>query len=288
MFQQWIELIIEAIQESLLLFPYLFITYLILEYIEHKTKIHHFNSLGKTGIFAPIIGALSGLIPQCGIAAAAANFYAARVISIGTLMAVFLAASDEMIPVLISNGIPFSTILSILIFKLTIACVIGLLIDFILRQNKRAKITPVKINELCTQTNCHCEKGIFISAFLHSIQILVFVFMVSLILNTLIAVIGINTLEQLIFKKTIVGEMLASLVGLIPSCAPSVIITQLYAQNTITFGAFMAGLLTNAGVGLLVLFRVNRPLIQNIKILALLYFSGVICGILINMFNSQF
>lgn len=288
MIQIWVSLLQDTAIETLQLFFYLFLTYLILEYIEHKTNYKNMHFLGKGGLFAPMVGALLGTVPQCGISAAAANFYAARVISTGTLIAVFLSTSDEMIPILLSNGIAFSIIFKILAWKTGIALIIGVLIDFILNKKNKGSPIPLKIEELCQGTCCHCDKGIFLSAFWHTIQILVFIFFISLILNTLIALIGIDSLETLIFKKPLIGELFAGLAGLIPNCAASVIITQLYVENTLSAGAFISGLLTNTGVGFLVLFRINRPMRQNIQLMLFIYIISVIIGVLINFFGISF
>ncbi len=243
--------------------------------------------IGRAGKLGPMIGGILGLVPQCGFSAAASSLYAGRVITLGTLLAVYLSTSDEMLPILISEGAPAGVILRILMTKLSISVFTGLLLDFVFR--KKMVISREKIHELCEREHCHCEScgqghsfaGILRSALSHTLQILFFILLVSLGLNLVLHFVGEDALANLILNRRVLGPVLAALVGLIPNCAGSVLITQLYLQGAMGIGAAMAGLLTGSGVGLLVLFRLNRDWKENLKILGILYGVGVLAGIII-------
>lgn len=236
----------------------------------------------KAGRFGPVIGGVLGIVPQCGFSAAASNLYAGRVISLGTLMAIYLSTSDEMLPILISEQVSFWLIVKILLAKAVIGMVAGLIIDFLLR--KKGLEQHEHIHDICEHEHCHCEKGIFRSALSHTAQITFFILIITFALNLILYFVGEDVLANLILSKPVVGPLLASLVGLIPNCAGSVVITQLYLEKVIGIGSAMAGLLTGSGVGLLVLFRVNHNRKENLRILGLLYGIGVLAGIVIELF----
>ena len=285
------EVIEDAIIDSIKLLPFLFITYLIMEYIEHKTSDKVKKAVQKSGKFGPLIGGILGIFPQCGFSAAAASLYAGRIISLGTLVAIFLATSDEMLPVLISEAAPISLILQILAIKLIAGIVIGFVIDFTIRAMKKRKgqnTSEEKVEEgighICEHEHCHCEEeGIFKSALKHTLHIFVFIFIVTLVINTIIYFIGEENLSHLILNVPILGTMIAGVVGLIPNCAGSVILTQLFLEGVITFGAMMGGLLVGSGIGILILYRTNKNIKENIAITALLYGIGTVLGIFIDV-----
>ena len=271
------EIIEDSVIDSLELFPFLLVTYLLLEYFEHRSSKKSLNLIGKAGKSGPIAGALVGLIPQCGFAAVAANFYAARAISVGTLTAVFVATSDEMLPILISNAVAPQTILKILGLKLLFGIVIGLGLDAVWRRQAQA----VNVEPLCEKEDCHCAgSGIVKPALYHSIKITLFVLIVTLFLNILLAYFGERFWHNIVFNRPIIGPMLAGIIGLIPNCSASVAITQLWIEGAINSGALIAGLSAGGGVGLLVLFRVNPDRKENIKIAIILYISAVLSGML--------
>lgn len=284
-----IDVILDTLIDSIKLLPFLFITYLIMEFIEHKTGDKAKNIIKKSGKFGPIFGGILGIFPQCGFSAAAANLYAGKVITLGTLIAIFLSTSDEMLPVLISEAAPISTILQILAIKLVIGIVIGFLVDLIgqalikRKQEKKEEVVEEEIGHICEHEHCHCEEGILKSSIKHTINIFIFIIIISFIINTIIYFIGEENLSNLILNMPIVGPIIAGLVGLIPNCAGSVILTQLYLEQVISFGSMIGGLLVGSGIGILVLFRVNKDLKDNLKILGLLYAIGVICGIVVDL-----
>ncbi|MEG2831350.1 MAG: putative manganese transporter [Bacilli bacterium] len=274
------EIIIETLTDSIKLFPFLFLTFLLMEFIEHKLTSKNKKILQKSGKFGPLIGSILGLFPQCGFSAAASNLYAVRIISMGTLISIYLATSDEMLPIMLSKQVPFTIISSILLVKFFIALICGIVIDFFISKNKNIN---KKIHEICEEEHCDCEHGILKSSLKHSINIIIFLIFVSLCLNTIIYYIGENNLAKLLLKGTFFGPIVTSLFGLIPNCAASVLITELYLANAITFGSMISGLLTGSGVALLVLFKSNSDIKENFKILSILYLIGLFSGLLIDI-----
>ncbi len=275
-----LHIIEHSILDTLKIVPFLFITYLLMEYIEHKTTDKVKRAIHKSGKAGPFFGGLLGVLPQCGFSASAAGLYAGRVISLGTLIAIFLSTSDEMLPILISEAVDVLVIVKILGIKIAIGMVAGFIIDFVIR-SKKADEKDLKIHDLCEHEHCHCEKSIWKSALIHTLQIIAFIFVVNFALTLVIEFIGEESLANLFFTKPVIGEMIAGLVGLIPNCASSVVITQLFLEGVISFGSMMSGLLVGSGVGILVLFKVNESLKENLKIVGLLYLIGVISGIVL-------
>ena len=267
--------------ETLRLIPFLFITYLIMEYIEHKTSEKSKNIIQKAGKLGPVLGAIVGIFPQCGFSVSATNLYAARVITLGTLISVYLATSDEMLPILLTEAVPIRTILIILGLKLIIGIIAGLAIDSVIRLIKKDKNEEQKIEELCEHEHCHCEAGIVISAVKHTLNIILFIFLITLIINGIIELIGEETIANFISKNVILGPLVAGLIGLIPNCASSVILTELFIENVISMPMLISGVAVNAGVGLLILFKTNKNLKENLTIVGLLYTIGVFSGIVL-------
>ena len=261
-----------------------------MEYLEHKTQEYTSAVVQKTEYFGPLWGGLIGVFPQCGFSAAASNLYAGRVITLGTLIAIYLSTSDEMIPLFISEHIPAEVMIKVLVIKAVIGILAGFIIDAVvhwhhLTHNKRFD-DPVQINALCEKEHCHCEEddhhgllGIVKSAFIHTIHIFLFVFLLTLVLGFAIEIIGEERLSDLLKTNPLISHLLAGTIGLIPNCAASVIITTLYLDKMITLGTMMSGLLVGAGIGLLVLFRVNDSKKENIKIAILLFVIGTVSGI---------
>ena len=275
--------ILDSLIDTVKLIPFLLITYIIMEFIEHKTSHKTKDAIKKSGHFGPLIGGILGVVPQCGFSAAASSLYSARIITLGTLIAVFLSTSDEMLPILISEAVDVRIILSILGIKLVIAVIVGFIIDLFFRKKFETSEDEPEIKDLCEYEHCHCEHGIFKSALKHTINITLYIFIISLVLNIIIYFIGEDNLAHILNSTPIIGPIIASLVGLIPNCASSVIITQLYLSKVLNFATMIAGLLVNTGVGLLILFRTNKDLKENIKITVLLFAIGVIFGIIFDL-----
>lgn len=281
-----IDVVIDTLIDSVKLLPFLFVTYIIMEYLEHKTSNKVKSAIQKSGKFGPLIGGLLGTIPQCGFSVAATNLYATRIINIGTLLAVYLATSDEMIPIMISEGIPIITIIKILGIKLIIAVIVGFLIDLIIQTRKNAE--EEKIVDLCEKEHCDCEHGILKSALKHTVNIFVFIVIIIFIINMIVYFIGEENIANFLQANPVLAPVLASLIGLLPNCASSVILTQLYVQNVIPVSTMIAGLLVGAGVGLAVLFKMNKKLKENIEIVVLLVIIGTLSGIILQMLGINF
>lgn len=274
------EIILEAIIDSLKILPFLFVAFLLMEYFEHKLSKKAKKSVEKSGKFGPIIGGILGAFPQCGFSVAATNLYAAKLITIGTLITIYLSTSDEMLPILLSNDVELSLIFKILGIKVLVAIIFGVIIDLIWKQKKDKHN---HIHEICEDEHCGCEKNIFVSTINHTANITIFIIIVNLILNGVMHYIGPDAISKLLMKNTFLEPVFTSLLGLIPNCASSVIITELYLSGSISFGAMLAGLLTGSGVALVVLFKVNKNIKENIKILFTIYFIGVLVGIIFNL-----
>ena len=283
------DIIIDTLSDGIKLLPILFITYLVMESIEHKTSQKIRQIMKKSGKWGPVIGGILGIVPQCGFSTAASNLYAGRIITLGTLTAVFLSTSDEMLPILISQKAPSHTILRILLVKAAVGILAGAVIDLLMQAKKGAQQEELRIEHMCDHQHCHCGEGKIIkSAVSHTLQIFSFIILISFLLNLLIGYVGEDILAAFISEKSILGPMVAGLIGLIPNCASSVVLTQLYLEGVLSAGSMTAGLLAGSGVGLLVLYRVNDDLRENIKITLILYGIGVVSGILIEMTGLVF
>ena len=279
-----IDIILDSFIDSVRLLPFLFVTYLVMEYLEHKTGDKMQQAIRSAGKGGPMIGGILGIFPQCGFSAAASNLYAGRIITLGTLVAVFLSTSDEMLPIMISRNTGAAMIIKVLAVKLAVAVAAGFVIDLVFRANKK----DMQIEHLCEQHHCHCENGIWKSALHHTVEIFVYILLISVVLNLLIAWIGEETLGGIILDRPIVGTLLAGLVGLIPNCAASVVVTQLYLDGVLGAGGMLAGLLSGSGVGLLVLLKVNDDWKENMRVVGLLYVIGVAAGIVIELLGITF
>ena len=280
-----------AIEDNIKILPFLFLTYCVMESMEHAVSARAKGVVKYSGSMGPVFGGLLGIIPQCGFSAAAASFYSGGVITLGTLLAIFLSTSDEMLPILISQTVSGGTILRILGCKALIGIIAGFCVDFGLKKIGKGHVVQKHIHDLCEHDHCHCEEehaSVWKSALVHTIKVFVFIFAVSVLLNLVLECGGEGALEWFANNNSVLAAILTGLVGLVPNCASSVIITQLYLKGLISGGAMMSGLLVGAGVGVLVLFRTNRPMKQNVKIVGLLYAIGVAAGLLIDLIGLTF
>lgn len=314
-----------TIADTLYLIPFLFATYLAMEWLEHKTGTRTQDAIRDAGVAGPVIGAILGVVPQCGFSAAAATLYAGRVITLGTLFAVFLSTSDEMLPIFLAEKVPATSILMIMGTKVFVGMLMGFLIDAVMRLMRRHD-DGLRIHELCADANCGCEEdcetcrenpqlvyehcedcfypddhehdhehdhahgwgAIMKSALIHTLQVLIFIVIITLLLNTVLETVGESALEGILGGDSFFSIMVAALVGLIPNCAASILIAQLYIEGILGSGAMLAGLLVSAGIGLLVLFRTNRNPGQNIGIVAGLYVISVVCGVICSSLGISF
>ena len=247
--------------------------------------------LSRIGKFSHVLGAGIGLIPQCGFSAGAASLYSGGVITAGTLIAVFLSTSDEMIPIFLSSSVAPATIGKILAAKFVIALVSGIIVDAASHVIRYGFHADKHIHDLCEREHCGCEDeegGIFHSALIHTLKITGFIFLISLALSLIMGFAGEETVASLLSAVPLLSTILTGVIGLIPNCAASVVITQMYLEGLLTCGELMAGLLVGAGVGLLVLFRTNNHHKENIAITASLLVLGICWGLLIDMLGITF
>lgn len=274
-----LDIILDTLLDTLKLIPFLFVAFIILEYIEHKLNNKNKSKIAKAGKLGPLFGSLLGAVPQCGFSTMATNLYSARIITTGTLIAIYLSTSDEMLPIMLSENVAITEVVKIIAIKVFIGMLAGFIIDFILRNKK----SNIEIKDICEEEHCHCEHGIFKSSLKHTLNITLFILITNFILNLGMHYLGDDALSQLFLKGNLFGPFVSSIVGLIPNCGASVIITELYLNNAITFGSCIAGLLTGSGVALLLLFKVNHHFKENITILTTLYLIGSISGIIIDL-----
>jgi hypothetical protein len=276
----WAEsILLDGLIDTLKIIPFLFLTYLLMEFIEHRAGEKAESFMKRAGGFAPVVGGALGIVPQCGFSAAAANLYAGRVISVGTLIAVFLSTSDEMLPILISGRVGGGKILLILLYKAVCGLVGGLAVDLVLRLMRRGE-EAINIDAICDEDNCHCERGIWYSALHHTVTISAFVLLITWAINGLIFFIGEEAIGEVLYNKPVLSHVIAAICGLIPNCAVSIALTSLCTQGLITVGTMLSGLFSGAGVGILVLFRVNKRPKENLAIVGVLIGLAVLYGLI--------
>lgn len=270
-----IEVILDTIIDILKLLPFLFATYLIIGWLECNAGQKWWQAITAAGKKGPVIGGALGIIPQCGFSAISSQLYSAELISAGTLIAVYLSTSDEMLPIMISYHAPVSLILTILAVKLVIGIVAGMIVDLIMR-----KSIPESVEEIEFE-GCGCGGGSIIpTALVYTGQIAFFLLIFTFGLNTLVHFICQDTITSLLIDSKFLGPVVAGLIGLIPNCAGSVLITELYLEHVINMGTMLSGLLCAAGVGPLMLFRINANKKDTLLIIGLLYFIGVCVGMI--------
>lgn len=276
------EVILDTIIDSLKLIPFLLVAFIIIELLEHKLNNKTKSIITKSKKVGPIIGSLLGVIPQCGFSVMATNLYITRIITLGTLISIYLSTSDEMLIIMISEKVQISLILKILLIKIFFGIVYGLIIDKIINKKKKDKETNY---ELCDEEHCDCNHSILLSAIKHTLHITLFIFIITLIINTIFTLLGDNYLSKILLNNSILSPFITSLIGLIPNCAASVILTELYLNSTISLGALIGGLLTSSGSSLLVLIKNNKNKKENLSIILLLYALGVLSGIIIELIS---
>ena len=275
-----IDIIIDTLIDALKLLPFLFVAFLLIELLEHKFN-NKFNTLiSKSGKFGPILGSILGVVPQCGFSAIATNFYITRVISLGTLFSIYLSTSDEMLPILLSEGIDTKIILTILLIKIVSGIIFGFIIDGFIRLKEKG----IKYDyHLCDDEHCDCEHGIIKSSIKHTGSILLFIVVITFVINIILNYYGEDIIARIFMKETIYGPFIGSLIGLIPNCGASVILTELFVKKVINLGTAIAGLLTGSGVALLILIKSNKDKKENLFIVGTLYLIGVLVGIIIEL-----
>lgn len=280
------EIILHTVKDSVIVIPFLFLTYLFMEFLEHRSGNAAEKWLNRSGKFGPLVGSLLGVLPQCGFSAASTGLYTGRVITAGTLVAVWLSTSDEMLPILISRGAPLPLVIKVIAAKVIVALLAGFSIDIVTNIIKRKKSYPDTepcIEDFCEREGCRCGEHFLVSALRHTASITVFILVFTFILNLVIHGFGEDKLSAIILDRPILGNILAATVGLIPNCAASIVITELYLDGIISIGSMLSGLLVGAGVGVAILLRNNRPLKDSLRIILLLWCIGALVGILVDV-----
>jgi hypothetical protein len=276
------KVLLEGFLDTLNILPFLFLTYLLMEYIEHKASEKVLRFMKRSGALGPLVGGTLGAVPQCAFSAVASSLFTGRVITLGTLISVFLATSDEMIPILLTGNARIESILILLCYKIAVGIVIGFAIDalmhFVLKKKR-----DIDIDRICENDNCNCERGIFLSAIHHTLTISVFIFAVTLLINSLIFFIGTDALSALGSSAYGLSHLILALVGLIPGCATSVAISTLGLHGIISAGCMLSGLFSNAGVGIIILWRLNPEKKENLLIMLTLVCTGFAFGILADL-----
>lgn len=267
--------------DTIKLLPFLLVAFLIIEYIEHKLSSKSKKIISKSGKFGPVLGSLLGLIPQCGFSVLATNLYITRIVSLGTLIAIYLSTSDEMLPILLSEKVPASQIILILGIKFIVGLIAGIIIDLIFRKKEKQE----ESYDICEHEHCGChhENSLIKSSIIHTLKTILFIFVATFIINIAFEYGEEQFLSKILLKDTIFAPFITSLIGLIPNCGSSVVLTELYLNNALSLGGALAGLLTNSGVATLVLFKSNKDLKDSFKVLGLTYSIGVITGIIIEI-----
>lgn len=314
----FVDVLADSVIDTLKLIPFLFVTYLAMEALEHFASNKVREAVERAGAAGPVVGGLLGALPQCGFSAMAATLFSGRVVTAGTLVAVILSTSDEMIPVFVAHQEPASRMLSIIAIKVVLGIVAGLLLDVALRLLHRAGDGHAHIHELCEREHCHCEEadeldddeghdgrgdhnehahhlehahhhghshshhgawGIVRSACVHTAQVTVFIFLISLLFGLIIEGLGVDSIRSMLAYHPVRATFIAALVGLIPNCGASVAIAELFLDGTLATGPMLAGLLSSGGVGLLVLWRTNADARQNVYVTLLVYGVAVLAGL---------
>ncbi|MDD3404117.1 MAG: putative manganese transporter [Hespellia sp.] len=274
------EVFIETITDCMKMLPFLFVAFLLIEYVEHYSSAFTEKLLSRERYAGPAIGAVLGCFPQCGFSAVASSLYASGVVSLGTLLAVFLATSDEAILVMLGNPGHGKEVLSLLLAKIVIAVASGYVIDAVyLKKEHKHK----DIHNMCHDCGCEHSHNIWRPALTHTVKLFVYIFLISFILELVLEMVGTETMSHIFLKNSMGQIFLTAIIGLIPNCGASVMLTELYLSGITSFAATVAGLSTGAGVGLLVLFRFNKPMKENFMIVGLLYGLAVAAGIILTV-----
>lgn len=259
--------------ETLNLLPFLFISFLIMEFIEHK--VDNVKKIKRASKLGPLVGSVLGLVPQCGFSVVASNLYASRVITLGTLFSIFLVTSDEMLPIMIANNTSVDKIMQVLFLKFILGLFFGIMVDIFYK----SKINK-NIHDICDNDKCHCDDdGILKSSIIHTIKIVLFIFIINVMLNLFV---DKEWLMIFVNNNKILSPIIMCFIGIIPNCVSSVLITELYLSEIITLGSCISGLLCGSGLGILVLFKQNKNIKENILVVSTLIIFSSLCGIIIN------
>lgn len=283
-----LDAVLDGLKDGALSIPILFVAYLLMELLERSQRLNEgilHNYSRKAG---PALGGLLGAVPQCGISGAAATLFSTGSITVGTMLAVFFATSDEMLPIMLGaltgdGAVNLSTILLIVLSKALLGIVLGYLVDAVLGKWFRAQ---KDIHSFCQREHCSCDEeegSVWVSAIRHTLKIAVMLIAVTSVLNLLFGIIGVERLSGSIVNQPVIGDIILALFGLIPNCSVSVVLTQSYLSGIIGLGGLFAGLLSNAGIGLLVLFRTNRNWKENWIVVGTMFGLSALVGSVISL-----
>lgn len=276
--------LIHAFFDALKVIPLIFIIYLLIEYFEHKNNTALSHTLMKSGKLGVVYGALLGSVPQCGFSVIAADLFSKKSISLGSLLAIFIATSDEAIPIILATPAKAHLLIGLIASKLIIAIISGLLVDIFYKPKAHIEHCHAKEKHDHFHGNCEsCEGGILKAAFIHTVKLFVFIFIANLLFGLAIETVGESNFADLLLKGSALQPFVAAVIGLIPNCAASVLLTESFLADAISFGSLIAGLSSSAGVGLLLLFKRNKNQKQNLMILAMLYTISAISGFIIQL-----
>lgn len=284
---------LDGLKDGLWSIPILFVAYLLMELLERSRRFNESILHGYSRKAGPALGGILGIVPQCGISGAAATLFSTGSITVGTMLAVFFATSDEMLPIMLSHltdadSLSIRAIIMIVLTKAAIGILLGYAADLILHRLIRSQ---KDIHSFCEREHCSCDEeegSVFVSALKHTLKIAVMLIVVNIALNLLFAFIGVEKLSGTILNKPVLGELIVGLFGLIPNCSVSVVITESYLSGVLGLGGLFAGLLSNAGIGLLVLFRTNKNLKENLTVTGVLYVLSVTAGIAVGLLSGLF
>lgn len=287
------EAALDGLKDGLWSIPILFIAYLLMELLERSQRFNEGILRSYSRKAGPALGGLLGIVPQCGISGAAATLFSTGSITVGTMLAVFFATSDEMLPIMLSslaedNSLGVKSIILIVLSKAALGIFLGYLADLLLHRRLRAQ---KDIHSFCEREHCSCDEeegNVFLSALKHTVKIAIMLIAVNFALNLLFTFIGVERLSGTVLNRPVIGELIVGLFGLIPNCSVSVVITQSYLSGVLGIGGLFAGLLSNAGIGLLVLLRTNKDHKENAVIIGTLYALSVLSGIAVNLISKLF
>ncbi len=278
-----LDVLLDAVSDCVRDLPFLFVAFLIVELLEHRTSEWMNRTLAKVNGLGPLVGSLLGAVPQCGFSIMASDFYAGGVISLGTLLAVFLSTSDEALIILMSNPGHMGDVLRLVGVKIALALFWGYVIELVIRLSGwRLASKHQDLHDLCENVGGEKEgESPFRSAVRHTLEVFFFLFVFTFLLNLLIELIGMKGISRMLLSNTIFQPVLAAFIGLIPNCAASVILTELYIEGAISFGSAVAGLASGAGLGLVVLWRTNRNRKENLIETAVLLVTAILSGVVL-------
>lgn len=276
------DVVLDTALDCLKMLPFLFFAFLLLEAVEHHTSKKTDKILAKSGSFGPLVGALLGCVPQCGFSVFAANLYSGGLIGLGTLVAVFLSTSDEAVIIMFSHPESKAEILKLIAVKIVIAVFFGYIITLF----EKKKLEPEKhVGDLCEDEHCGCHDehgGILKPALRHTVKIFGFLVLTVFILNLAVEFLGMERISKLLLSDSVFQSFLSAVIGMIPNCAASILLTELYLKGAISFASVISGLSMGAGAGLIVMFRENRNIKENLKIVAIMYICSVLSGLAVS------